>query len=77
VASGSDDGTVKLWEGRSGQLLDTLKGHAGVIYGIALSNDGRLAASCGDDGMVRLWRQKVHSAWRRFKGGLVSCMDWG
>jgi len=49
------DGTVRLWEASTGRLLNTLHGHRGVVHGVGLSGDGRLAASGGVDGMVRLW----------------------
>src|SRR5439155_16828534 len=55
VASGGEDGTVKLWEAPGGRLVATLQGHTGMIWGVALSADGRLVASGGQDGSVRLW----------------------
>jgi WD40 repeat protein len=55
VASGSFDGTVKLWEAASGRLLTTLEGHTGLVYGVALAADGHLVASGGVDGTVKLW----------------------
>lgn len=34
----------------------TATGHAGLVYCVALSEDGQLVASCGvDDGAVRVW----------------------
>jgi WD40 repeat protein len=62
LASGSDDGTVRLWESPSGRLLTTLQGHAGMIHGIALSADGRLLASGSEDGTVRLWDPRSASS---------------
>jgi WD40 repeat protein len=55
VASGGVDGTVRLWETPSGQLLTTLNGHTGGVRGVALTGDGLLVASGGEDGTVRLW----------------------
>jgi transcriptional regulator with XRE-family HTH domain len=55
VASGSEDGTVKLWNAASGRLLATLHGHMGGVYGVTLSQDGQLVARGSLDGTVKLW----------------------
>jgi WD40 repeat protein len=36
-------------------LIATLHGHAGAVWGVALSGDARLVASGSFDGSVRLW----------------------
>ena len=70
------DGTVRLWDARTGQFLNSLQGHTGVVYGVALSTDGHLLASGGVDGTVRLWESESGrlsippevSAWRLLRG---------
>ena len=55
LASGSEDGTVRLWETSGERPLKTLEGHRGSVMSVALATDGRLLASGGGDGTVRLW----------------------
>ncbi|MGB3510567.1 MAG: caspase family protein [Microcoleaceae cyanobacterium] len=54
IASGSDDGTIKLWTS-SGDEVSTLKGHGGAVYSVTFSPNGKILASASDDGTVKLW----------------------
>jgi len=42
VVSGSDDGTVRLWDAVTGAPLQTLEGHSGWVNSVAFSLDGKL-----------------------------------
>ena len=46
---------VLMWRERDGATLTSQGGHAGSIYGVALSSDETLAASGDINGEVRLW----------------------
>jgi hypothetical protein len=50
LASGSTDGTVKLWEVGTGRELATLTGHARVVRSVAFAPDGKTLASGSTDG---------------------------
>jgi WD40 repeat protein len=52
---GGAKGTIRLYNTASGQLVRSLEGSTGHIYGLAFSPGGALLASGGQDRMVRLW----------------------
>jgi WD40 repeat protein len=56
VASGSEDGTIKLWLPVKGELLRTLsERNLGACDAVAFSSDGQILASSGYEGDIRLW----------------------
>ncbi len=55
IVSGSFDGTVKVWDGRTGQETLTLAGHTSGVMAVALSVDGKRIVTGSKDRTVKVW----------------------
>jgi WD40 repeat protein len=56
IASGGDDGTVRVLDAASGvQAGETLQGRKGWVKAVALDADGSRIVSGGNDGTVHVW----------------------
>ncbi len=55
IATGSQDGTARLWDTESGALLYVVEGHSGPVCGVDVSPDGRYLATGAEDGTARVW----------------------
>jgi WD40 repeat protein len=55
VATGHDDGIVRLWEGSSGRLVRELANHDRSISALAFSPEGTRLAAASEDKVVSVW----------------------
>lgn len=64
LASGSDDGTVRLWDVAMGKEIAILPNHNSFVTSLAFSPEGRLLAVGLFDGRIILWnlarKERVH-----------------
>lgn len=91
IVSSYIDGTMKVWDLKTGACLCTLKGHTRMVGSILLTGDGRLV-SRGQDNGLRVWdlargkcvmtleghAGKIRSISMPSEGYLMSCSSgWG
>ena len=55
LASGGDEGSIRLWDVATGQELAILEGHTKGVLSVDFSPDGTTLASASRDGKIRLW----------------------
>ncbi len=81
LASGSSDKTIKLWDVSSGQLIRTIArrsendyvyGYSGHVNSVAFSPDGKMLASGGLGGEIKLWNVSSSQLIRTLTGDPVN-----
>lgn len=69
VATGSDDGIARLWDTKTGKLLQSWLGHKAGINSVAFSVDGNILATGSDNATAaRLWDTKTGKLFRTLLG---------
>ncbi|MEU9146708.1 trypsin-like peptidase domain-containing protein [Streptomyces sp. NPDC048349] len=68
LATGSGDGTARLWDVDTGKTRTTLTGHSEAVLSVAFSPDGATVATAGLDGTARLWDAKTGKARTQLHG---------
>ena len=78
LATGSDDGTAKVWDAAGGRELLTLKGHTSVVRSVSWSPDGTRLATGSADGTAKVWDAAGGRELLTLKGhtGLVWSVSW-
>ncbi|MFF5173291.1 DUF4062 domain-containing protein [Micromonospora sp. NPDC000089] len=59
AVSGGDDGTVRVWDLRTGRCDNTLDGHSAAVRGCAIAPDGTWILSASDDHTCRMWDSRT------------------
>lgn len=79
LASGSQDGAIKIWDPQTGQALKTLEAEA-LVCSVAVAPDGRVLASGCSDGAVKLWDLQAgklqHSLHTSKSNAAVLCVEF-
>lgn len=68
VVSGSEDGTIKVWDHESGEYVRTLKGHTNTVNSLDFTPTGSHLASCSTDLSIKLWDFSTYACIRTLRG---------
>jgi WD40 repeat protein len=68
LASGILDNTIKLWNPKTGKLLQTITGHSYYVNSLAYSPDGQTLASGSADNTIKLWNPRSGKLLRTLSG---------
>lgn len=55
IASGGQDGAVRIWDTATGEQRAALLGHTGIVTGCAVIPDGTEVVSASFDGTIKIW----------------------
>ncbi len=66
--SASYDGTLKVWDWATGQIVHTLEGHRRRINDVALTLNGRYAISASGDRTIKVWDLMTAQVVRAIEG---------
>ena len=76
VATGSADGSVRLWAVPDGKQRRFLSATGmGAVLTVAYSPDGKLLAAAGEDRVIRIWELKTGRVLQRMEGSLGAVLS--
>ena len=78
IATGNDDGALRLWSVDGPRRLRVLTGHSGPVRSLAFSPDGKRIASGSKDRTLRIWSSTEGRSLRRLEGHTqeVTSVTW-
>ena len=66
LASGADDGVVRLWDAATGQQLQAFQAASLPVFSVAFSPDGATLACASNDNAVHLWDVRPNVPLRQY-----------
>ncbi|MEO0395662.1 MAG: hypothetical protein AAF243_06700, partial [Cyanobacteria bacterium P01_A01_bin.137] len=58
VVSASGDSSLKVWDTKTGELVETFSDHGNSVTAVAIHPNGRFMASASSDKTIKLWHKE-------------------
>ena len=68
IISASADKTIKIWDRKSGKVLNTFMGHNGSVNSLAFSSNERMIVSGSNDKTIKIWNKENGKLYNMFLG---------
>ena len=68
IASGGDDGTIRIWDVAKGKEIRSIDSGHGWVLSLSYDPDGELLASGGRDGTVKVWGRELEEPLHTLEG---------
>jgi len=75
LLTGNGNGTLRLWDVKSGKRVRTFRGHTSPVWSVVWSTDQRRALSSAYDGVL-IWNLKTGLSERRLEGNGFERAAW-
>ena len=67
-ASSSEDSSIRIWDSETAQFERSLKGHTGIVTGLAFNPKGQLLVSASADMTAKIWDMNSFTCTKTLKG---------
>ncbi len=78
LASGHEDGKVRIWEVGTGKLISTIKAHPRAVSAVAFRTNDLHLATAGEDRLIQIWELGNLRNVETFAGhsDRIPCLSW-
>ncbi|KAJ3443369.1 u3 small nucleolar RNA-interacting protein [Anaeramoeba flamelloides] len=75
LASGGFQHSISIWDTQTMKLIRNLRGHSGVVSGLAFSKEDTILYSCSFDHHIKIWNIQEMEFQKTLEGHISDCLS--